>query len=103
MRKTSRQRWIEGTISDITGPLSYKIKLTDRTIIRRHIDSVKKRQAVDTETETAEFEGPTIESEIQHIEQSQLVAISPRCSQSTEQSELITDLQRSSRIKRPPQ
>ena len=30
----SSQRW---TISDITGPLSCKIKLTDGTIIRRHI------------------------------------------------------------------
>ena len=55
------------------------------------------------DTETTEFEGPTIESETQHIEQSQLVATSPRLSQSTEQSELTTGLRQSSRIKRPPQ
>ena len=89
----SSQRWIEGTISDITGPLSYKIKLTDGTIISRHVYSVKKRHGtMAVDTETAEFEGPTIESETQRIEQSQLVATSPRLSQSTEQSELTTGL-----------
>ena len=32
---SSKQKWIEGTITDITGPLSYKIKLTDEIKVRR--------------------------------------------------------------------
>lgn len=38
---TSSQKWIEGIITELTGPLSYKIKLTDESIIRQHVDSVK--------------------------------------------------------------
>ena len=43
--------------------------MTDGTIICRHVYSVKKRHGtVAVDTETAEFEGPTIESETQRIE-----------------------------------
>ena len=42
----SSQRWIEGIISDITGLLSYKIKLTDGTIIRRNVDSTVSRKGI---------------------------------------------------------
>ena len=37
------QKWIEGTVTDITGLLSYKIKLTNGTQVHRHIDSLKQR------------------------------------------------------------
>ena len=81
---SSKQKWIEHTITDITGPLSYKIKLTDETEVRRHVDSIKQR-LITTATAVSEvaqdFEGPTIESETQEIRQSQLVLATPRLSQ----------------------
>lgn len=68
----------KGTITDITGPLSYKIKLTDGTEVRRHVDSIKQRliataTAVNEVQVAQDFEGPTIESETQEITRSQLV------------------------------
>ena len=103
---SSKQKWIEGTITDITGPLSYKIKLTDGTEVRRHVDSIKQR-LITTATVISEvaqdFEGPTIESGTQEIRQSQLVSPTPRLSQPPEQSELLTGLRRSTRVSRPPQ
>ena len=103
---SSKQKWIESTVTDITGPLSYKIKLTDGTEVHRHVDSIKQRlnTAATAVSEVApDFEGPTIESETQEIRQSQLVSPTPRLSQPPEQSELLTGLRRSTRISRPPQ
>ena len=91
--KSSKQKWIEGTITDIKGLLSYKIKLTDETKVCRHVDSIKQR-CITTTTAVSEvaqdFEGPTIESETQEIRQSQLVLPTPRLSQPPEQSESLT-------------
>jgi hypothetical protein len=36
-------KWIAGTVSKVTGPLSYVIQLEDGRIVRRHVDHVKKR------------------------------------------------------------
>ena len=33
--------WLEGIVTEITGPLSYKIKLNDGSIIRHHIDHIR--------------------------------------------------------------
>ena len=33
--------WIEGIVAEITGPLSYKIKLNDGSVIRRHVDHIR--------------------------------------------------------------
>ena len=85
---------------------TYKIKLTDGTEVRRHVDSIKQR-LITTATAISEiaqdFEGPIIESETQEIRQSQLVSPTPRLSQPPEQSELLTGLRRSTRVSRPPQ
>ena len=100
---SSHQKWKEGVITEVTGPLSYKIKLTDGNIIRRHVDSVKQRTIPTAATETSsEFEGPTIESAATENGQSQLVVSPPRISQPSEQSEL-TGLRRSTRIRKPPE
>ena len=67
---SSKQKWIEGTITDITGLLSYKIKLTDGTEVRRYVDSIKQRLiiiATAVSEVTQDFEGPTIESKTQEI------------------------------------
>ena len=36
--------WIPGTVAKVTGPLSYHIELSDRRIIRRHVDAVRVRR-----------------------------------------------------------
>ena len=59
----SSQKWMEGTVTEVTGPLSYKIKLNDGSVIRRHVDSLKSR-TVETETSSLDdFEGPICEGD----------------------------------------
>jgi len=38
---SSSQKWMEGIVAEVKGPLSYKIKLKDGSFVRRHVDSVK--------------------------------------------------------------
>ena len=38
---SKRPRWIPGTVVEVTGLLSYNVKLENGSIVRRHIDSVK--------------------------------------------------------------
>ena len=33
--------WWEGVIEKLTGPLSYKVKLNDDTILNRHVDHIR--------------------------------------------------------------
>ena len=102
----SNQKWIEGVVTDVTGPLSYKVRLNDGTEVRRHVDSVKQRTSfVVVAEETSDFEGPYINSEsvADHNTPSELVSSTPSITEPTGQSELSTGLRRSSRIRRPPQ
>ena len=102
----SNQKWIEGVITDVTGPLSYKVRLNDGTEVRRHVDSVKQRtSSVVVAEETSDFEGPYISSEsvADHNTPSELVSSTQSITEPTGQSELATGLRRSSRIRRPPQ
>ena len=39
----SSEKWIEGVITAVTGPLSYRVKLNNSTEIHHHVDSVKQR------------------------------------------------------------
>ena len=32
--------WLEGIVTGITSPLSYKVKVNDGSVIRRHIDDI---------------------------------------------------------------
>ena len=94
----------EGIITDITGPLLYKIKLTDGTKVRCHVDSVKQRNNRTVTTEvTLEFERPASETSTSENTESQLVTSTPMMLQLPEQSELLTGLQRSNRIRKPSQ
>jgi len=52
----SSQKWREGIVAEVNGPLSYKIKLTDGSVVHRHVDSVKART---TEASTAELSPQT--------------------------------------------
>lgn len=51
---TKRPRWIPGRIVQVTGPLSYKVKLNNGSLVRRHVDSVKRREesGVDSQKES---------------------------------------------------
>ena len=37
--------WLEGIVTKVTGPLSYKIKLSNGSIIRRHVDHIRIRHS----------------------------------------------------------
>ena len=37
-------KWIPGTVVQVTGPLSYRIELSEGGTVRRHVDNVRKRE-----------------------------------------------------------
>ncbi len=45
-------KWIPCKIAEVTGPLSYVVKLTDDKIMRRHVDSIKRRHEMDIARDT---------------------------------------------------
>ena len=42
----SPPKWSPGTVIEVTGPLSYRVELQTGTSVRRHVDSLRKRQAM---------------------------------------------------------
>jgi len=44
-------KWNPGTVVEMTGPLSYTVRLGDGTLVRRHVDNIRRR---DAETEQSE-------------------------------------------------
>lgn len=42
-------KWTPGKIAKATGPLSYHIQLTDGSIVRRHVDHMRRRESVSTQ------------------------------------------------------
>ena len=50
-------KWIPGEVVEVTGPLSYKVKLEAGTIARRHVDHLRQRSspvAVETQPPTVD-------------------------------------------------
>ena len=48
---TRKPKWIPGTVGQVTGPSSYRIKLQDGTIVRSHVDHVERENSiVDSDT-----------------------------------------------------
>ena len=39
--------WIPGIINKSRGPVSYSVKLTNGTIVKQHVDHVRRRQSRD--------------------------------------------------------
>ena len=110
---SSSQKWMEGIVAKVNGPLSYNIKLKDGNLVRRHVDSIKPRitdaSATETLTETSsddELEGTISEStqEDQDVTSSELVSSAPTSvGLATDGSaKLSLGLRRSTRIRRPP-
>ena len=49
--------WVSGTIQKSTGPMSYSVILSDRNIVKRHIDNIKARYNASTNvTNGSEFD-----------------------------------------------
>ena len=53
----SEPKWLEGIVVEVLGSRSYKVKLTNGVIVRRHIDSIRVRLPTDPpENETTDSE-----------------------------------------------
>ena len=53
---SSSKEWDSGVVIEVNGPVTYKVKLQDGRILRRHIDHIRKRQSPDPEQEEPESE-----------------------------------------------
>ena len=53
---SSSKEWDSGVVIEVNGPVTYKVKLQDGRILRRHIDHIRKRQSPDPEQEEPEPE-----------------------------------------------
>ncbi|KAK3089020.1 hypothetical protein FSP39_000173 [Pinctada imbricata] len=66
---SSGDKWLPGYITEKSGPLSYRIRLSDDNIIRRHVDHLRPRQTADPVI-TPDFEIETsTPSEIKPLEE----------------------------------
>ena len=45
-------KWISCKIAEVTGPLTYVVELTDGRIMRRHVDSIRRRHGIDIARDT---------------------------------------------------
>ena len=89
--------WLEGIVTEITGPISYKVKLNDGSIIRRHVDHIRIRHSPPQQAISAES---AIDDSFM-FPQSQPISTSPNCPTETapQQPQL---LRRSTRVRHPP-
>ena len=83
--------WLSGHITEIRGPVSYTVKLTDGRVVRKHIDQIRGRTVTVQEPMDDEFDDflPTS------------MSVSTPTSQNTSRS-IAPPLQRSTRIRHPP-
>jgi hypothetical protein len=54
--QNSKAKWISGKVLAKTGPVSYKIELTNGTLVRRHIDHIRRCYMDKLDTEPTENE-----------------------------------------------
>ena len=47
-----KPKWLPGTVVKVTGPLSYVIELQNGTTVRRHVDSIRKRESSSSEQDS---------------------------------------------------
>ena len=48
--------WVPGTIEDITGPVSYRVRLNDDYVVRRHVDQLRGRSKIDMAPEAVIYD-----------------------------------------------
>ena len=51
----TRPKWLSGTIAVITGPLSYVVRLSEGATVRRHVDSIRRRDDAPMDSSSLEF------------------------------------------------
>ena len=59
-------KWVPGTIQRRQGPLTYKVKINDTLLWKRHVDQLRAR------VEEADYLGPTSKSAVTHNDQDRL-------------------------------
>ena len=74
------EKWIPGTIVDVTGPVSFQIELENGTVCRRHQDHIRKRTVKVNPSQEIELHVPGSESRDQEVR-------SPTVTTETESSE----------------
>ena len=73
--------WLPGIISEVTGPVSYVIKLTDGRTVRRHQDHVRRRYVL---PEPLLIPEQVVEPVAETVQQEQDTGSSPSVPQSQE-------------------
>lgn len=69
-------RWLPGVVVEVTGPLSYKIEISDNRVVRRHVDQIRDRRRPIEETEsvvpTLEWGVDVSEDRLKEVEHAQV-------------------------------
>ena len=63
----SGKDWLEGTITEVRGPLTYHVTLSDGRVIRRHVDHLRKRTSQTSNlpvTSDIEIPSPSIQADL---------------------------------------
>ena len=85
---SSPHKWLPGTITTVSGPLSYHIQLSDGRLCRRHVDNIRKCY------HEVPIDIPTSDSDLYYPD-------FPRSSSDSTPSQSVP-LRRSTRDRRPP-
>ncbi len=80
--------WLPGKITKVTGPLSYIIELSDGRSVRRHVDSIRRRDN-DIVIDSPSYASDLYLPDISHSPANESIVIPP-------------PPRRSNRIRRPP-
>ena len=64
MNFSGKTKWLHGVIVEQTGPVSFRIRLEDGRVVRRHIDHVRSRRVNDEEEEESSVPEKTLSPEL---------------------------------------
>ena len=52
VRDFPSKNWMTGSVSEVKDPLSYHVTLSDGRVVRRHVEHVRSRSSLDTDSST---------------------------------------------------
>ena len=91
------QRWLPGVILEVTGPVSFLVRLVDERIVRRHLDHIRSRKNDLIDVEQPAWQEPTyLDLEPPEVQQTTLseavvpVGVEQPGAQSMTESSLVT-------------
>jgi hypothetical protein len=103
-------RWIPGTVVKVTGPLSYKVELTNGAHVRRHVDNVRRRDENEREKENSNREsnppmllGPQLSSESDTAETPENPSTGEQREPQVSEQNPNPAPRRSNRVRNPPE